>query len=224
MGWRVCTRIAAVLPLLLLGGCGMPSLFDFDNEDHGWRTQTEKRCLAKGLVRANAYVQPLSSINGNGACGIGQPFLVNASLEGDVWLDPGATLDCTMTAALDQWLAEVVQPAAYRHFGVPVIGAKVLGSYSCRTRNSQKGAKISEHAFGNAIDIASFMLGGGRWVAVKTGWRGAPAERAFWHEIHSAACKRFLTVLGPDADSFHRDHLHLDLARHNRDGSYRYCK
>lgn len=217
-------RLAAMLLLLLSSGCGRVSLFDFAEKEYGWRTQAEKRCLAKGVVRANAYVRPMSPINGNGVCGIGQPFKVKASLQGDVWLDPGATLDCTMTEALDRWLAEVVQPAAYRHFGVPVIGARNLGSYSCRTRNGVKGAKISEHAFGNAIDISSFMLAGGRWVAIKTGWRGAAAERAFWREIHSAACKRFFTVLGPDADSFHRDHLHLDLARHNRDGSYRHCE
>jgi len=220
----VWTRLAVVLPLLLMGGCGRLSLFDFANKDFGWRTQAEKRCLAKGQVHANAYVEPLSPINGHGVCGIGKPFLVNASLQGDVWLNPGATLDCSMTAALNDWLAQVVQPAAYRHFGVPVIGAKVLSSYSCRTRNGVKGAKISEHAFGNAIDVASFMLAGGRWVAVKTGWRAGGHEGAFWHEIHSAACKRFFTVLSPDADSFHQDHLHLDLARHNHDGSYRYCK
>lgn len=222
MGWRVCRQLVALLLLLLAGGCGIFSFFG--DEEHGWRVQAEKRCLANGSASANAFVQLLSPIDGNGACGIGRPFRVRASLAGDVWLDPGATLDCSMTAALDQWLAEVVQPAAQRHFGVPVIGAKVLGSYSCRTRNSQPGARISEHAFGNAIDIASFMLAGGHWTAVESGWRGRGAERAFWREIHAGACKRFYTVLSPDADSFHHDHLHLDLARHARDGNYRYCK
>jgi len=222
MGWGFCKRLVAMLPILLVGGCGMLSFFGDD--ENGWRVQAEKRCLATGAVRANAYVQALSPINGRGACGVGNPFLVQASLRGDVWLDPGATLDCNMTAALDQWLAQAVQPAAYRHFGAPVIGAKVLGSYSCRSRNGQKGAKISEHAFANAIDIASFMLAGGRWVSLKPGWRGDADEQAFWREIHAAACERFFTVLGPNADSFHQDHLHLDLARHSRDGKYRYCK
>lgn len=196
----------------------------FADEDHGWRVQAEKRCVANGGARANAFVRTMSPINGKGACGIGNPFKVDASLAGDVWLDPGATLDCNMTAALDQWLAEIVQPAARRYFGVPVIGARTLGSYACRTRNNQPGASISEHAFGNAIDIASFMLAGGRWTAVETGWRGRGAERAFWHEIHSGACRHFYTVLSPDADAFHHNHLHLDLARHTRDGNYRYCK
>ena len=224
MGWVICRRLTAVLALLALGGCGLVSFFNDDKQDHGWRVQAEKRCLAKGQVRANAYVQRLDPINGKGACGVGQPFLVQASLQGDVWLDPGATLDCAMTDALDQWLAQTVQPAAYRYFGVPAIGAKVLSSYACRTRNSKPGARISEHAFGNAIDVASFMLAGGRWVSAKSGWRGAGPERAFWREIHAGACKHFFTVLGPDADSFHHDHLHLDLARHSRDGTSRYCK
>jgi hypothetical protein len=222
MGWRVCRQLVALLPLLLVGGCGIVSLFS--DEENGWRVQAEKRCLANGSARANAFVESISPINGHGACGIGRPFRVHASLAGDVWLDPGATLDCSMTTALDQWLADVVQPAAFRYFGAPVIGAKVLGSYSCRTRNNQPGARISEHAFGNAIDISSFMLAGGRWTEVETGWRGRGDERAFWHEIHAGACKRFYTVLSPDADSFHHNHLHLDLARHSRDGNYRYCK
>jgi hypothetical protein len=206
---------------LLLAGCGLVSL---DSEDHAWRTPAEKRCIASRMVNASAYVQPASTINGRGVCGIYRPFEVSAFMGGQVRVEPAATLDCNMTAAFDYWLENVVQPAAFNRFGAGVVGIEVLSSYSCRTRNSRRGAKMSEHAFGNAIDVASFTLADGREVAVKSGWRGGAGERAFLREIHSAACDTFYTVLGPEADANHRDHLHLDLARHNARGDSRYCR
>jgi hypothetical protein len=40
--------------------------------------------------------------------------------------------------------------------------------------------------------------------------------------VHDGACSVFTTVLGPAYDANHRDHFHLDLARHNAEG--RICK
>jgi hypothetical protein len=31
-------------------------------------------------------------------------------------------------------------------------------------------------------------------------------------------------VLGPNADRYHQDHLHFDLASHGNRGTYRVCK
>jgi hypothetical protein len=222
---RVFLQVLAAIALLAgIGGCGKVSLSPSTPGAHAWRAVAEKSCLANGFVNASAYVQPASPINGKGACGVYQPFNVTAALDGQVVLQPSATLDCNMTAALEHWFATVVQPAAEQRFGTQVVGARVLSSYSCRTRNSERGAKLSEHAFGNAIDIAEFSLADGRTVAVKSGWRSAGAERAFWHDVHAGACDTFYTVLGPNADRHHADHLHLDLARHNRRGNNRYCR
>jgi hypothetical protein len=79
--------------------------------------------------------------------------------------------------------------------------------------NNQPGANISEHAFGNAIDVGAFRLASGREVTVERGWKGAYEERGFLRQVHAAACERFSTVLGPGADVFHYNHFHLDLAR-----------
>ena len=213
--------ILVIAGAALLASCGR---FSFHDEDHAWRRPAEQRCLAQGMVQASAYVQPVSPINGRGVCGISRPFEVAAFMGGHVQVEPAATLDCNMTAAFDHWLASVVQPAAFARLGAGVTGLRVLSSYSCRTRNSERGAKMSEHAFGNAIDVASFTLADGREVAVEGGWRGGAGEQAFLRDIHSGACDTFYTVLGPDADAQHRDHLHLDLARHNGCGNSRYCR
>jgi hypothetical protein len=128
-------------------------------------------------------------------------------------ITPPATLACPIVSALDSWMAQGVQPAALRWFGQPVIELKQISAYSCRGMNGQPGAKISEHAFGNALDIAAFTLADGRKVSVREGWRGAPEEQGFLRDVHAAACERFSTVLGPGSNAFHYDHLHVDLMR-----------
>src|SRR5919201_4547203 len=127
---------------------------------------------------------------------------------------PTATLACPMVSALDLWVTNAVQPAAQRWFGEPVIEIKQISAYSCRSMNGQRGAPISEHAFGNALDVAAFTLADGRKVTVRDGWHGAPAERGFLHDVQAAACRQFSTVLAPGSNAFHYDHIHVDLARH----------
>jgi hypothetical protein len=83
--------------------------------------------------------------------------------------------------------------------------------------NGNPRASISEHAFGNALDIASFTLADGRKITVKNGWRGLPEEQGFLRDVQAAACEQFSTVLAPGSNVFHYDHIHVDLMR-RRDG------
>jgi Extensin-like protein C-terminus len=133
---------------------------------------------------------------------------------GPAVVTPSATLACPLIAALDGWVSTGIQPAAMRWFGQPVSEIKQISAYSCRPMNGQTGAAISEHAFGNALDIAAFTLADGRKVAVREGWYGLPADRAFLHDVQAAACRLFSTVLAPGSNVFHTDHIHVDLARH----------
>jgi len=134
---------------------------------------------------------------------------------------PPATLACPLVSVLDQWIDAAVQPSAMRWFGQPVIEIRQISSYSCRGMNGNPNAHISEHAFGNALDVASFTLANGRMIAVKSGWYGAPEEQGFLHDVQGAACDRFTTVLAPGADSYHFDHIHVDLMR--RASGHRAC-
>jgi hypothetical protein len=132
---------------------------------------------------------------------------------GTVTVTPNATLACPIVSALDQWIATAVQPSAMRWFGQPVAEIKQISAYSCRGMNGNPRARISEHAFGNALDIASFTLADGRRVTVRDGWRGAPEEQGFLRDVQAAACDRFTTVLAPGSNVFHYDHMHVDLMR-----------
>jgi hypothetical protein len=136
-------------------------------------------------------------------------------------VSPAATLACPIVSALDRWVTDAVQPAAQRWFGSPVVEIKQISAYSCRGMNGQPGAHISEHAFGNALDIAAFTLASGRTVTVRDGWRGMPEEQGFLRDVEAAACEQFTTVLAPGSNSFHYDHIHVDLMR--RSSGTRIC-
>jgi len=132
---------------------------------------------------------------------------------GPVAVKPTATLACPIVSALDRWLADSVQPAAQRWFGTRVVEIKQISAYSCRGMNGNPSAHISEHAFGNALDIAAFTLADGRRITVKDGWRGMPEEQGFLRDIQAAACQQFNTVLAPGSNVYHYDHIHVDLMR-----------
>jgi Extensin-like protein C-terminus len=136
---------------------------------------------------------------------------------GPVAVSPSATLACPLVSVLDQWITEAVQPAAMKWFGVPVVEIKQISAYSCRGMNGDPNATISEHAFGNALDIAAFTLADGRKLDVQHGWHGAPEEQAFLHDVQATACDQFTTVLAPGSNAFHYNHIHVDLMRRRND-------
>jgi extensin-like protein len=115
-----------------------------------------------------------------------------------------------------------VQPAATRWFRQPVVEIKQISAYSCRGMNGNPNAHISEHAFGNALDIAEFALADGHVISVQYGWRGTPQEQGFLHDVQSAACDQFATVLAPGANVYHYNHIHVDLMR--RTSGRRICE
>jgi hypothetical protein len=223
MARRVSPVLLGFCVLISLSGCG----FLEHAERPAWRTQAENACLARGLVQPSAFITSVHEIDGPGICGLTHPFKVSGLVNGTVSVEGPVTIDCSMVPALEDWLAQVVQPAAQAHFGVPVVGLTAFGAYSCRSVDNIAGAQLSEHSFGNAIDISGFKLADGRTIVIVQDWKKTDTqESAFLHEAHAGACQHFTTVLGPGADVFHYNHFHLDLAMHGatNTGPRRYCK
>jgi hypothetical protein len=216
---RVAYLTAASGLALLLAGCA----FNFLGEQRAaWRAGAERACMTRQEFASSAFIREAKQIDGRGSCGIAYPLRVSAFAEGSVAVGPSATLGCPITEGVEGWLRDSIQPAAIAWFGVPVVELRQISDYSCRSRNNIRGASLSEHAFGNALDVAGFVLEDGRIIMVRTGWRGSPREQGFLREIEAAACQRFATVLGPGAP-YHGDHLHVDLARRGRSGASGYC-
>lgn len=195
-------------------------------EREPWRREAEISCLQSGAVKEGASVALIKAIEGPGACGVDYPLRVatlgETTLVGfteesktprPAAVTPAATLACPMVSALDRFVSDSVQPAATRWFGQPMVGIKQISAYSCRGMNDVPGARISEHAFGNALDIAAFTLADGHTITVKDGWRGTPAEQGFLHDVQESACAVFTTVLAPGSNAYHEDHMHVDLMR-----------
>ena len=126
-----------------------------------------------------------------------------------VRLSTPATINMKTARALDKWVTSTAKPAIGRKGG-GLVELKVVAHYACRTRNNRRGARLSEHAKGNAIDIAAFRLADGSEISVLHGWRGR--DSGVLRKLHRGACGPFGTVLGPDADRHHQDHFHFDVA------------
>jgi hypothetical protein len=223
MARRVWPWLTGVCALLSLAGCG----FYQRAERPAWRSQAEEACLASKLVQPSAYITPMNEIDGPGICGMFHPFKLSGLAGGAISVEPPVTIDCSMIPALDAWLADVVQPRAHARFGEAVVGLTAFGAYSCRSVDNLPGTQLSEHAFGNAIDVSGFKLADGRTISIVKEWKHTDSqESAFLHEVHAGACSQFTTVLGPGADVFHYNHFHLDLAMHGHTntGPRRYCK
>lgn len=227
----VLRRLSVAFPLAvllvsgpaLLSGCGTATQ-DFVAQDEPWRSAEERACMASGAVHQTSFLQGRSALNGPSYCGASAPFEMSGADNGRIAMRPPALLRCPMIPQVDRWVTEVVEPAARRYFGQNLAELKVAASYSCRPINHVSGGRLSEHGYANALDISVFTLTSGESITVRGGWYGSANERAFLRDVHDGACQRFTTVLGPNYDSNHRDHIHMDLARHGRDGLMRICR
>ncbi|WP_234952104.1 extensin-like domain-containing protein [Paracoccus solventivorans] len=159
----------------------------------------------------------------NRDCGIDRPVEVRA-LQPGLALDIPAVMRCDTARSLALWMREAVIPAARRLEGSPRITSVALGtSYACRgVVGGASTATVSEHALGNAVDIAGFGFDDGtRLEIAPRGDRGG-IEMAFQNAVQAAACLYFATVLGPGSNAAHDDHLHLDIKA--RDSGFRLCQ
>ena len=153
-------------------------------------------------------------VRGPGRCGVDPAWTVREVA--GVRLSQPATIRIETARALERWLVNTAIPAVGRRGG-GLTELKVVAHYSCRTRNSRPGARLSEHARGNAIDISAFVMADGSRVTVLDGWRSG--DSTLLRKLHSGACGPFGTVLGPNADRHHQDQFHFDVANH-RGGPY----
>ncbi|MES0096816.1 extensin family protein [Mesorhizobium sp. M0019] len=148
-------------------------------------------------------------------CSIPYPIALK-TLGKSIAIGPEPELNCQMAEAAARFAASVIQPAAKAEFGADIKSIGQASAFVCRSRNG--GGKLSEHAFGNALDIASFKLSDGKEIDVGP----APPEKdaKFLNAVRKAACGPFKTVLGPGSDADHSQHLHFDLEPRRNGGTF----
>jgi len=176
------------------------------------------------IAKLGVIATPLAAIE-EGDCGVAEPVAVSALDSGRIDLSGKAIVDCHLAEQLANWVKDTVVPKVRADYSDELTGLRIVDSYTCRTRDNIEGAKLSEHAHGNAIDIAAFRVGK-RWIEVGPGWTGGGEDATFLADVRKSACGPFTTVLGPGSDSYHSDHFHLDMMERRTAGPSkgRYCK
>lgn len=184
-------------------------------------TDDPARCAA--LLRETGLQFERVPPRGEGQCVA--PDLVQVARGQDMLaLAPASvTPSCPVVAALAVWKWQVVQPAAQRIFGASVRSIDHLGSYHCRRLYGRSEGAWSEHATADAIDVGGFTLTDGRRISVLEDWPVPGEKAAFLKAVRDGACDLFATVLSPDYNAQHRDHLHLDQAERGAMG-WRACR
>jgi hypothetical protein len=161
-----------------------------------------------------------------GQCGIQSPLAVSAiSANGrSIPLNATVTTDCGMASAFPDWIAEV-DSYLFAHDKTRIKRIELSTNYECRNVDHAKTGNLSFHSFADALDVMGFVLEDGRSIAIDPGFNGTPEQgRDILHFARDAACTHFMTVLSPDADSFHQNNMHLDLACHGKMCTTRLCQ
>ncbi|TCL74711.1 extensin family protein [Rhizobium sp. BK251] len=185
-------------------------------------SDAEHAACLKDLQAMGTTFREIKRIDDGNGCGIDKPIAVSEVLPG-IKLLPEGQMRCEAALSLAHWLRESVIPAAsvaLKDKG-DIVAVNQASSYICRLRNGAEAGKISEHARGNAIDIASFTLKKGKQVAVEPRREDSTLTGAFQRAVSASACLYFTTVLDPESDAAHENHFHLDVI--DRKGGYRYC-
>jgi len=167
------------------------------------------------LQALGAKYENLPAESRDEGCSIPYPLSLK-SLGEDIALSPDAVMNCAMAEAAARFASEVISPTAQEILGQRLKQISHASAYVCRARNGTR--KLSEHAFGNALDIGSFTLADGTTIAVEPD----PEEAAgrFLDKVRKVACGPFKTVLGPGSDADHDLHFHFDLAPRRNGGTF----
>lgn len=157
-------------------------------------------------------------------CGTQSPYQLNAINISNrtITLASPATVNCTMATAFIDWVKRVDQLSRTTH-GAGIERISTGTSYACRRRNNAKTGKISEHGFANAIDLTGYVLTDGTQVQLPAAWKAGGKDQKLIRQSHKLGCEIFTTVLGPEANALHKDHLHLDMGCHGKSCTYKIC-
>src|SRR5688500_17725356 len=179
------------------------------------RLSTDDALCLGVLGQAQMRYQPVPDRELAPGCGFDNAVRIERT---SVRVSEPFTLSCRSAVALALWERHVLQPAARARFAEEVVRVDHFGSYACRNIYGRKDAPLSRHATADAFDVAGFTLASGRRVSVERDWGSGDADGLFLREVRDGACRVFDSVLGPEYNTAHRNHLHLDR------GGYRVCR
>lgn len=170
------------------------------------------QCLAS-LREAGVEAEPVERMDDGDFCVVENAVRLKS---GVTPLSPNdLVMSCPLAAAYVIWDRQVLQPNARQTMGSEVRRLVSYGTYSCRRMYGDDAQRPSEHARANALDIGEIEMADGRRISVKDGWVSGGPESVFLRQLRMGGCQVFGTVLGPDYNQAHHDHLHFDMGQWN---------
>lgn len=159
-------------------------------------------------------------------CTVRNPVQITAigSASGEVDFPGEPILNCIFAKRFTSWVSDIAAPVVKAQTGETLAAISTGPGYECRGRNGDSSGKISEHAFGNAIDIASFKLKSKESMPVSNVALTQNVESRWLMALRISACGYFTTVLGPGSNAAHAEHYHFDLGLHGKSGNYKICE
>ena len=178
----------------------------------GWATRNKLVALRTDVAECRAVLERSDiAFTALEPTGVGNCARPDRTQLRDFPLAPDTpAVTCPVAAAMELWRRDSVAPAARDILGSDIDRIEHLGAYSCRRMYGASEGSWSEHATGNAIDVAAFVLEDGRRISVLGDWDGTDPEAAFLRAVRDGACGSFATVLSPEYNAAHADHFHLD--------------
>jgi hypothetical protein len=174
------------------------------------RLQGDRALCEQALASSGLRYRPQADSPASARCPLANVVRVQG---GEVGLSSGFLASCPLAVALAVFERHQLQPTARAIFGQPVTRIDHLGSFACRNVYNRSAGRLSQHATANALDVAGFRLADGRSISVLADWAGTGDKARFLREVSQGACRSFNTVLGPEYNAAHRNHLHLDMGR-----------
>ena len=153
-----------------------------------------------------------------GKCSVQNPVnLRSVTTKGNtIDLPEAPLLNCKFALQFSKWLSESGAPILGAQLNSPVERISTGPGFECRGRNGDGSAKVSEHGYGNAVDISTFRLRNGKTLHV--------GDSTLLPGVRASACGYFTTVLGPGTNAAHAAHFHFDMGAHGKSGNYRICQ
>ena len=153
-----------------------------------------------------------------GKCHVDNPVNLRSvtTKQSKIDLPEAPLLNCKFALQFSKWLSESGAPILSAQLNSPVESISTGPGFECRGRNGDTSAKVSEHGYGNAVDISTFRLRNGKTLNV--------GDSTLLPCVRASACGYFTTVLGPGSNAAHAAHFHFDMGAHGKSGNYRICQ
>src|SRR6516225_374027 len=102
---------------------------------------------------------------------------------GDVSLSSKPIMLCSFGREFSGWVRDIAAPLTLGYTGQRLAEVETGSAFACRSRYDKPGLVPSEHAKGDAIDIAGFVLADGRRILVKQQSSDAALSRDLVHAL-----------------------------------------